>query len=345
MSDSRLRLGVIGAGLAFRHLHLPQLARHRDRVEVAAVATRSRKSAEAARDLTREATGDEPRVFASARELIASAPDAVLVTVPIAATHEVAHAVLEAGIDLICEKPIGESAQEAESLARRAERRGVVFAVCENFRYQRRFWQAHELVGDGAIGDPKVYFLNDLHHTPPDGVYSTAPWRQRGDHRGGYLLDGGTHIVAGMRVMVGATPREVHALPASFHPGRLRWPWDTALANLTFDGGFVGHLALGHGSPDREGRHPKILGTEGTLVLKRDRIEIWRSDPARDTTIELEDRSDGVEDEWNDFVLALTEGTELRFGPWEAVADLAVLDAVIESGTEGRPAAVRAARH
>jgi predicted dehydrogenase len=345
MSDTRLRLGVIGAGIAFRRLHLPQLVKHRDRVVVTGVATRSSESAEVARDLTREATGDDPRAFTSASELIASAPDAVLVSVPITATREIAQAVLDAGINLICEKPIGESAGEAEGLARRAEEAGVVFAVCENFRYQRRFWQAHEMVGSGLIGAPKVYFLNDLHYTAPNGVYSIAPWRQHGEHRGGYLLDGGTHIVAGMRVMVGGTPSEVHALPASLRPGEQRWPWDTALANLNFEDGMVGHLALGYGSPDREARDPRILGTEGTLVLKRDHIEVWRRDEAEDAVVDLDDRSDGVEAEWDDFVPALVDGRELRFGPWEAVADLAVLDAVIESGTEGRPVPVRAPRH
>jgi predicted dehydrogenase len=243
--------------------------------------------------------------------------------------------VLETGISLICEKPLGESAVEAEEIVRCAEERSLFLGVCENFRYQARFGQVAQMVADGAIGEPAVYFLNDLHYTPPHGRYSVTPWRRRGDHRGGYLLDGGSHIVAGLRSMTGETPTRVEALPASFHPDYLGRPWDTALANLSFDSGLVGHLALGYGAPDREARHPKVLGTDGTIALKKDRIEVWRADAENDETIELESISDGIDEEWDDFLRVLDQGAELRFSPWEAVADLFVIDAILESAEAG----------
>jgi predicted dehydrogenase len=190
-------------------------------------------------------------------------------------------------------------------------------------------------VGSGIIGDPRLYYLNDLHYTPPDGMYSVTPWRQRSDHSGGYILDGGSHIVAGLRVMVDATPTEVHAVPTSFHPGHLGAPWDTALVNLRFDNGIVGHLALGYGSPDREARHPKILGTEGTIALKKDRIEIWRSDATKDETLELVGRSSGIPDEWDDFVPALRRNSALKYPALEAVRDLAVIDGILASARSG----------
>lgn len=342
MERGRKKIGVIGAGIAFRELHMPRIAQFNEKLEVTAITARSEESTVAGRDLVINSTGDEPAVCGSVQEVLASEPDVVLLNVPITQTYELALEVLEAGIPLICEKPLGESAVEAEEVVQRAESRSLFLGVCENFRYQSRFGRVAQMVLDGVIGEPKAYLLNDFHYTPPNGQYSVTPWRQRGDHRGGYLLDGGSHIVAGLRSMTGETPTHVEAVPASFHPNHLGSPWDAALANLTFDSGMVGHLALGYGAPDREARHPKILGTEGTIALLKDRIEVWRPDADDDEAIELESTSDGIDEEWDDFVRALGEGAELRFSPWEAVADLLVLDAILESAeADGAPVEVR----
>lgn len=341
MVTGKLKLGVIGVGIAFRHLHLPNIIRHAESLEIAGVAASTAASAASAADAVEEAAGVRPHAYSNAEELIGAGLDVVLLDVPIALTYELAMKVLDTGVHLVCEKPLGEDAREAASIVKAAEARGLFLGVCENFRYQPRFADVARLVSEGAIGKPRTYFLNDLHYTSPDGLYSVTPWRQRADHRGGYLLDGGSHMVAGLRAMTRETPTAVHALPASFHPDHLGGPWDTALANLSFESGMIGHLALGYGSPDREARHPKILGTTGTAVLKKATIELWRPDSDKDETIELVDTSDGVAHEWDDFVGALTRGAKLAFSPWEAVADLAVLDAVLESAEKDAVVAVR----
>jgi predicted dehydrogenase len=337
----KLRLGVIGTGIAFRSLHLPNFARHKDRVEVVGLTSRTAESRDSAASLVADAMGRAPDVAPNIESLLMLDLDAVLVNVPIALTREIALQVLDAGHNLVCEKPLGESADEGAEIVRKAEMKGCMLAVCENFRYQKRFADVEEAVRSGTIGEPRAYMLNDLHYTSPTGTYAVTGWRQRGDHRGGYLLDGGSHIVAGMRAMVGATPESVHALPASFHPGHLGRPWDTALVNMVFPSGMVGHLALGYGTPDREARHPKIFGTTGTIVLKKGSIEIWRDDPAQDESRPLDDNSDGISAEWDNFVPALGGIDELRFDAWEAVADLAVIDAILASAETGTPTKVR----
>jgi predicted dehydrogenase len=276
-----------------------------------------------------------PAAHADAHELLAQELDVVLLSVPIGAAHRLGLDVLASGAHLICEKPLGESAAEGAELVRAAEAAGAVLFVGENVRYQPRFAAVAQLVADGAIGAPRAYVATDLQYVGPDGRFSVTPWRQRGDHRGGYLLDGGAHAVAGLRAMVGETPSSVHAVPASLHPEHLGGPWDTALVNLRFRSGVVGHLTLGYGSPDREPGHPRILGTTGTIALKPRTIEIWRADETQDAVLPLADTSDGIAHEWDDVVRALTAGSPPAFSPWEAVADLAVLDAVLESAASG----------
>lgn len=341
VKSDKLRIGVIGVGVAFQHLHLPNIVRYADALDLVAVAATSDASASAAAELVVGEGIPRPSTYSDAHELLAESFDAILLDVPISSTYALGLDVIKAGVHLICEKPLGESAAEGAKLAKAAEAAGVTLAVCENFRYQPRFAEIAQLVTDGLIGEPRAYFLDDLHYTGPDGLYSVTPWRQGGDHRGGYLLDGGSHIVAGLREMVGETPASVYALPTSFHPGHLGSPWDTALVNLRFDSGLVGHLALGYGSPDREARHPKILGTTGTLAIMEDSIAVWRPDGTKDAVIPLADLSDGTAREWDDFVAALCGGSPLTFSAWEGVADLAVLDAVLDSSENGEVVAVK----
>ena len=280
-------------------------------------------------------------MHASAPELLAAHPDVVLLGVPITSTYELALEVLAAGCHLICEKPLAENAAAAAEIVEAAATAGSFLGVAENFRYQPRFRQAAKLVGGGAVGNPRAFFLNNLQYIEPEELYSATAWRQRGDHRGGYLLDAGSHVVAGMRAMLGKTPTSVTALPASFHPEHLGAPWDTALANLTFESGMIGHLALGYGSPDRESGHWKVFGTTGTVVLTKDHLEIWRLDSSADTRITLDDASDGAIHEWDDFVQVLCGRGTPAFSPWEAVADLAVLDAILQSAECGKAVGVQ----
>jgi predicted dehydrogenase len=335
-----VRIGAVGLGIAFRELHLPALSKFSEEIEIAGIAAASMASMERASSVIRDRLGYEPERFENLDDLLSRELDAVLVCVPIHLTAGVARKVLAAGHNLICEKPLAQSAAEAAELVAIAEAKDRLLAVCENFRYQEGFLAARRLVSDGVIGDLRGYFLNDLHYTAPDGMYAVTKWRTQGLHRGGYLLDGGTHIIAGLRAMMGDTPNLVHSLGASFHGAHLGRPYDTAFVNVGFPSGVTGHLTLGYGSPDREARHPKLLGTSGTLALFKDRIEIWRPDPAADELIPLKSQSSGISEEWCDFIPAVRGESTIQFSSWEAVLDLAVIDAILESVESGAPVAV-----
>jgi predicted dehydrogenase len=327
----RVTMGVVGVGIAFRELHLPVLASRTDQVIIVAVTSQSLESMTAAQELVHRKTGTQPDQVADLDSFLARDFDAVFVNVPISHTAEVARKVLAAGHNLVCEKPLAETASEAATVVADAISGGRLLGYCENFRYREGFALARTLAAEGMIGKVKAYYLNDLHYMAPTGTYAVAGWRRRGEHRGGYLLDGGTHIVAAMRLMMGETPTSVYTVAASFHPDHLGRPFDTAFISLEFPSGATGHLALGYGSPDKEARHPKLLGTEGTIAVFRDRLEIWRHNSMCDDFVAIQNQTNGIPEEWDDFLPALRGERELRFSPWEAVMDLAVLDSVMNS--------------
>lgn len=329
-----LRLGIVGAGIAVRELHLPALVRMSGEIDVVAVAARSLDRATAMSRLF-ESAFDGVGSRAHVNDVLEDPEiDAVLIALPIDVSPNIVRAAIAAGKHVLAEKPLAASASESVALWTAARERGVVLAVGENYRFQPDWEIAHRIVGEGTIGTPLMFIFNDVHRMPPDGKYTLTEWRRAGTHHGGYLVDGGTHIVAAMRQMVGRRLETVHGLQTAFHPEYLSAQNDTLLLNLRFEGNFVAQLNLGYGAFDAEARHAKIYGTDGTLAIMDDAIEVW----SRSGTEQIAARSGqrGFDGEWENFVTAIRDG-----GDWEplvrdSIIDLAVITAGIESANLGR---------
>ncbi len=332
-----LRIGVIGTGLAFRELHLPCVAELREKLRIAAVANSTPASAAAGAGAVAEATGVLPDACESVEQLL-DRPDigVVLIAVPIHLTAGYVRQALLHGKAVFTEKPLADDLADAHSLIELARRMGLLLFVAENFRYQRQYRQLGVLARSGLIGQPVLFRLNDLHFTSPQSKYAGTAWRQQGAHAGGYLLDGGPHTMAGVRSVVTSRVTAVHGMTASFHPEFLAQQHDTLLLHLTFEDGMIGDVGLGYGAADPEGRRPKIYGPQGTLMMLRDRIELWTpgsAEPAQQFPLDL--NGPGFREEWLDFCGAAVEHKPLAGTPEDAVADLEIILAGIESARTG----------
>jgi predicted dehydrogenase len=331
----RVRLGIIGTGLAFRHLHWPALRELKDRFAIVGLCNRTATKAEA---IAAE-IDPSPIIYTDHRELLARDDlEAVLVAVPIHLTAGIVRDALSRDKHVLQEKPIAVTVAEAQRAIELAADRPVVLMVGENHRYRPRFRQVHRLVQQGVIGRPRLYRLNDLHYRRLRDQYSRTAWRRNGKHDGGYLLDGGIHVIAGMREMVRIRVTSVHGLRASFNPSLSGGQDDTLLLQLTFANGLVGQMALGYSAIDQDARRPKMYGDKGTLVLDPDRklIELWRVGREAPTeTFPMETIENDFKAEWLDFYSAIVEGKTPRCTPEEALADLRILDAGRRSAATG----------
>jgi predicted dehydrogenase len=331
----KIRLGVVGTGLVFRHCHWPVLREVTDRFDVVALCNRTAAKAEA---MAAE-MGTSPSLYADYGKLLARDDvEAVLVAVPIALTAEVVHAALSQDKHVFQEKPIAVRVSEGKSAIKLAGEHRVVLFVGENFRYRPEFGQVYRLVQEGAIGRPLLYRLNDLHYRYPDGLWSQALWRQQGEHDGGYLIDGGVHIVAGMCEMVRSRVKLVHGLTASFDPDLSGGQDDTLLLHLVFNNGMVGQVALGYATVDHDARRPKVYGDRGTLVLDpaRKRIELWPVGKEAETQTFSTETADDFRAEWLDFYSAVAEGKPLHGTSEDALMDLRIIDAGRRSAVTGQ---------
>jgi predicted dehydrogenase len=127
-------------------------------MELAAVCDLKREPAELLADEARELLGTRPPVFTDLAEMVRAVPDleAADVTVESGFHHAVAVACLQAGLHVLCEKPLAVTVRGCNLVIETARRAGRILSVAENFRRDPIRRLARALIEDGAIGTPRV---------------------------------------------------------------------------------------------------------------------------------------------------------------------------------------------
>ena len=228
----RLRLGMVGGGDgAFIGAVHRIAARLDDCYEVVAGAlssdpARARLSGAAIRV-------DPARCYADYREMArmeAARGDGIDVVAIVTPNHlhaPVATAFLEAGIHVICDKPLGISLEEGLKLAALAQARKRVFALTHTYTGYPMVRHARELVAAGAIGEVRmvhVEYAQDWMAEPDkqDPAFQAANWHNDPQRAGptGCTGDIGTHAwhIAGF--VSGLQPSELLAELHAFTPQR-----------------------------------------------------------------------------------------------------------------------------
>jgi len=325
---SRLRIALIGAGTFMRKAHIPAYTAMQDRCQVVAVCSRTRESAEAVAALLPEpvAIYDHIPSLLAVEDL-----DAVDIVLPIPLLPEVTAQALATGIHVVSEKPIAPTlAQALPLLELHRQRPQQVWMVAENWRYEEAFVQAGQAIQEGAIGRPITCdFSLQLPVMPGTPNYRTA-WRRSGDFPGGFLLDGGVHHTAGLRLVLGEVAR-VGAVAAQQRDDLP--PTDSLSAWLQFANGVIGSYTVTYaaGSPLCDnGLH--VTGTEGSLRVTPQKLIIQRGD---ERTEESFGQPFSTHRELAAFVESALTGAPHRNAPAEALADLALVEAMLAAAEGG----------
>jgi predicted dehydrogenase len=329
MAAHRIRLGVVGAGIAARELHWPALKVLSDLYEIVAVCNHNIGKAQSFAQLI----GGTPIITTEYRELLQLPEvEAVDLTLPIILNAVAASDALHAGIHVIVEKPIAATAEAGRAVVAEARAHpGLVFLVAENVRYERRFRIARGLIDDGKIGRVVMIHGDILQPVDPSNPYAQTGWRQIPEHLGGFLSDGGVHQTAAMQLLGGAV-ESVQGMTASFD--RDSDIPDTLMMNLRFSSGAIGHLTYSVGIFKEEPAPFRVFGTAGTLTVQDDRIRVITEEGSEDVPVESE--PNGFELEFRDFYRAIVEGKRLDVQPHDALDDLLVVDAGFRSFREGK---------
>jgi predicted dehydrogenase len=255
----RLRLGMVGGGPgAFIGAVHRIAARLDDRYELVAGALTSdpERSIAGARELHMARGYRSFEEMAAAESKRPDGIEAVSIVTPNHLHHAPAKAFLEAGIDVICDKPLTTTLEHALQLAEVVKRTGLIFGVTHNYTGYPMVRQAREMVLAGELGPLRliqVEYAQDWLSTPLEKTgQKQAEWRTDPARSGpgGSLGDIGTHAFNLACFVTGLHCQQVAADVTTFVPGRRLD--DNAQVMLRFSNGVKGSLWTTQVAPGNE---------------------------------------------------------------------------------------------
>jgi len=290
----RLRYGMVGGGRnAFIGAVHRFAARLDDGYELVAGALSA--DADNARASGTELGLAANRTYASYAEMAsreAARPDgmeAVVIVTPNHLHHPVAKAFLQAGIDVICDKPLSVSVAEADELVALQQSTGLVFAVTLNNTGYAMVRQAREMIAAGDLGTLRVVhaaYIQDWLTLPIDrDGHKQAEWRTDPARAGASacLADIGVHAHNLAGFITGLDVAAVAADLTTFVPGRRLD--DNAHVLLRYQGGARGVLMASQVAPGNlNSLSVKVYGDKAGLEWFGETPEVLHFSPYGEPT-------------------------------------------------------------
>lgn len=279
----RIRLGMVGGGTGAFIGYVHRIAsRLDDDYELVAGALSSRP--DVAIESGKNLRLAEDRIYTSYEEMAAKEAarkdgiEAVAIVTPNHMHYGPAKAFLEAGIHVICDKPLTATLDDARALAAIKPKKGAKFLLTHNYTGYPLVRQARELVKSGALGKIRIVQVEYPQDWLTEAVSSKqADWRTdpKRSGAGGAIGDIGTHAYNLARFVSGLKLESLSAQLTSFVKGRKLD--DDVQIMLRFQGGARGMLwasqvAVGH----ENGLKLRVYGEKGSIEwVQANPNEMW----------------------------------------------------------------------
>ncbi|MBT2554080.1 Gfo/Idh/MocA family oxidoreductase [Arthrobacter sp. ISL-5] len=188
-ASSRIRTAVVGFGLSGSVFHAPLIAADQSySLDVIATSDAGRQAAAVERYPGVKTVPDGDAVLALAADL-----DLVVLGTPPATHYPLAKAALEAGLDVVVDKPFAVTSAQGQELIGLAERLGRVLTVFQNRRWDGDFLTVKALLEGGSLG-LVMRFESRFERWSPE---VSKAWKAEATAAdgGGVLFDLGTHLL------------------------------------------------------------------------------------------------------------------------------------------------------
>ena len=187
--------------------------------------------------------------------------DAIVMALPPQFHADAAVRAVEAGKDVLVEKPIALTVADGERAVEAARRNGRIFMVGHVLRFHPAFEKLKELIDAGELGEVKYIHSHRLglgkFHTENDALWDLAP-----------------HDLSMILAITGEAPVEVRGEGAAL----LDHLSDFAHVHMRFPNGVRSHLFASRLNPYRE-RRLTVVGTKAMAVF--DDVEPWEKQARR----------------------------------------------------------------
>lgn len=257
MAKRRVKWGVIGSGGIARRRTIPEGIVPACNAELIAVYDVD-PLVNAAVSRQFEATA-----AASVEELLAAELDAIYIATPAWLHCSQALASFAAGKHVLCEKPMGLTLAEGETMAAASQTAHRCLGTAFMMRFHAQHQAALRLIQDGAIGKP-VYARAQLScwYPPIEGA-----WRQDSkESGGGSLIDMGGHSIDLLEMFFGDVKHVSCFIGNTVHGYE---PEDSAVVMLVFGNGALATVDAFFCIPDRGSDNVlELYGSLGSILAK-----------------------------------------------------------------------------
>ncbi|KAK9456350.1 hypothetical protein V1511DRAFT_497255 [Dipodascopsis uninucleata] len=330
-SKSLIRVGILGTGIFANESHLPAIESVKD-LELVACANRSKDKAV---EFAARAAIPEAKVYDSLESLLDDpSVDVVDILLPSQFTLGAVKDAIAAGKPVAFEKPIAAKLDQAKEIVHLARSTDLPVMVLENFV----FWNSLDAIKSvlPQIGDV-VYFSH--YCTAPfnfNNQYLKTWWRQKPEHVGGFLSDGGVHQVALFTEVLG----EVESLSAlTVQVRKESGDVDSLTSTLKMKSGVMGTFTYTSAVSVPRMNVLRIHGTTGTIVYdfsdkSNSTITLFTDEYKQGKNVEFLPTTDnGVPSEFENFAAAVQakDKSLLKVPIEKAFHHFAVICACVES--------------
>jgi predicted dehydrogenase len=263
---------IVGFGFIAEKGHVPAYRARAD-LDIVAVADPCAARRDAARRTLPGARvyPDLPTLLRCERSTL----DFVDVSAPPHVHCEVARSALEAGLDVLCEKPMATSAAEARSMIADAKRFGRVLFPSHNYKHAPVICAVRRALDSGAIGAVHQVTLQTFRSTHARGVAEWNPgWRRERRYAGGGIaMDHGSHTFYLAFEWLRAHPTAITACTSTRDGADTE---DTMTATVTFPTGMA-HAHLTWTAGVRRVIYT-LHGDRGAIRVEDDAVEVSTMD-------------------------------------------------------------------
>ncbi|MDZ4343336.1 MAG: Gfo/Idh/MocA family oxidoreductase [Candidatus Binatia bacterium] len=251
----KVRYAVVGLGHIAQVAVLPAFAHARANSRLTALVSDDPKKL---RDLSKKYKVRHTYSYDQYRSCLASgAIDAVYIALPNSMHAEFSIAAAQAGIHVLCEKPMAVTEKECQSMIRAAHRHRVKLMIAYRLHFEEANMKAVEIVRSGKIGEPRLFDSLFTMQVKPGNIRTKAALG------GGTLYDIGVYCINAARYLFREEPLEVFAYSAGKRDPRFVEIDEMTNAVMRFPGNRLASFTCSFGASDVSAY--QIVGTQGNL--------------------------------------------------------------------------------
>lgn len=333
--SKRVRFAVVGLGHIAQIAVLPAFKNAEEKCELTGFIS---DSPEKIKELSEQYKVSNSWSYSEYGEALKSGKfDAVYIALPNDQHKEYVIKAAEAGVHVLCEKPMAMNSSEAREMIEAAKANKTKLMIAYRLHFEKANMTAVDWIKEGKIGTPRVFNTSFTMQVREGNI------RTQSEHGGGPLMDIGIYCINASRYLFQEEPIEVIAMAAKSSDPRFADVEESVSAVLKYPNEKLATFACSFGAADT-GRY-EVIGTEGSVTLDPSyeyamplQFKLKNKDGEQLNTIEKHDQ---FAPELLHLAECILENKEPRPSGLEGLNDMVIIDAIKESIESGREVQIK----